>query len=94
VTRDDDPMVVQLHASDLRALVAAAVAEALAARAPARPAPPTPLLSRRELAEALRVSSAQIDRLARAGCPVVRIGATPRYDLAAVRAWLATRGCP
>ena len=54
-------------------------------------APPLPaLLTRRELATALRVSAATIDRL---GPPDVCVGdaASRRYDLAAVRAFLAER---
>jgi|GEM_PF-2629562 predicted DNA-binding transcriptional regulator AlpA len=94
MTRDDDPLLVMLRASDLGAVVAAAVTAALAARRPAPPTPPTPLLSRRELAAALGVSPASLDRLTRQGMPRLMVGATPRYDLAAVREWLASRGAP
>jgi hypothetical protein len=82
---------------DHRARILALVEELLDALlpAPAEPAPPSPALSspppplvdKRELARALAVSVATIDRLDREGQPHVRIGDAKRYDVAAVLAW-------
>ena len=65
--------------------------QALAAQA--TPAPmAAPLLDKRELARALDVSPATIARLTGEGMPHVFVGASPRYALDDVRAWLAARG--
>jgi excisionase family DNA binding protein len=49
-----------------------------------------PLASKSEVASALRVSPASIDRLVRAGrIPFVRVGDVRRFDLESVRAALA-----
>lgn len=49
------------------------------------------LLDRAGLGRALNVSVATIDRLARSGLPFDRVGEVRRFDLVAVRAWLASR---
>lgn len=82
-------MLVTLTAADLRALVVDAVADVLAELAPAdAPA----LLDRRGLARALGCSPDQVDRLRREGCPELRLGDVPRFELPAVLAWLRSRG--
>lgn len=83
----DDSMVVQLTVAELRELVRSEVEAALgeARKAPA-------LLSRARLAEALDVSLPTLDRLrAEAGFPELVVGEAPRFDLAAVLAWLKRR---
>lgn len=82
-------MLVTLTAADLRALVVDAVADVLAELAPGdAPA----LLDRRGLARALGCSPDQVDRLRREGCPELRLGDVPRFELPAVLAWLRSRG--
>jgi len=51
-----------------------------------------PLLDRRELARTLSVSAATVTRMTAEGMPHVFAGASPRYALDEVRAWLAERG--
>jgi hypothetical protein len=68
-------------------VVRQAVAEALAQQSATAPPAPAPLVSRHELARALSVSLATVDRLDREGQPYVRIGDAKRYDVAAVMAW-------
>ena len=54
--------------------------------------PPSPLLSKGEVASALRVSGATIDWLVRAGrIPFVRVGDVKRFDLEVVRSALGER---
>lgn len=48
---------------------------------------PASLIDKRELARALNVSVATVDRLDREGQPFLRIGDAKRYDLASVLAW-------
>jgi hypothetical protein len=57
-----------------------------------RPAPvgPPPLIDRKALATALAVSLPTIDRLREKGLPTIMVCDAPRFDLAQVRAWLAT----
>jgi phage terminase Nu1 subunit (DNA packaging protein) len=50
------------------------------------------LVDRRELARQLGVSHATVTRLTREGAPVIYVGQSPRYDVAAFRAWLGERG--
>jgi post-segregation antitoxin (ccd killing protein) len=57
-------------------------------------AAPTPLLTKTELAEHLRVREAQIDRFVRRGMPRETVGTVPRFDLAACRAWVAENARP
>jgi hypothetical protein len=68
--------------------IAVAVVELMVARMPAAPA--EPLLTTQELADALRVTPAQVDRFVRKGMPRTRVGARPRFELAACRRWLAS----
>lgn len=82
-----DPLVV-VRAVVLRAIVAAAVAEAMAAHEPAGPR----LLDRAGLAEALGCSLSSVARLVRDGCPCIRLGDSPRFELGEVVGWLRTRG--
>lgn len=49
------------------------------------------LLDRNELARALGISTATVDRLARAGMPAIRLVDSKRYLLADVLVWLKTR---
>ena len=77
---------------DLSALLAAFarelaphVARELTTNAPRQTsAAQDPLLDKRELARALSVSPATVDRLDAAGQPFIRVGDAKRYDLAAV----------
>ena len=55
---------------------------------------PAVLLDRGALARALSVSMPTIDRLRRAGMPVVWVVQAPRFELSAVLAWLRDRNGP
>jgi excisionase family DNA binding protein len=65
---------------------------------PPTPAPtPTPsaahaLITKKELANTLRVSVTKIDRLVHDGLPHETVGSVRRFDLDACRAWLNMRG--
>ncbi len=48
------------------------------------------LRTKAEIAKDLRTSTGSVDRWVRAGCPCERVGDRRRFDLAAVRKWLAT----
>jgi hypothetical protein len=77
----------------IAAVVAARVVDALrpllvAAQAPATSA----LVSRLELARLLAVSAATVTRLTAEGLVCTYVGDSPRYDVEAVRVWLAERG--
>ncbi len=79
----------------LLALVREAAREGTAQALAAQAAPASlaaPLLDKRELARALDVSPATITRLTGEGMPHLFVGASPRYDVESVRAWLAERG--
>ena len=89
VQRDDDAPSVTLTRGELRQLVTNAVADALCDQQPAQPAPE--LVDRRGLARALFVSLSSVDRLAREGCPCVRVCDSPRFEVAAVIDWLKAR---
>lgn len=54
-------------------------------------APPPELVDPIGLARALSVSRSTVYRLINEGCPVVRVGDTPRFDVAEVKAWLRQR---
>ena len=75
--------VALIHPDQLKALVAEAVAEALAAH-DGKPA----LLDRAALARALTCSPGHVDNLRKQGLPTTWLGDAPRFDLAAVLAWL------
>lgn len=83
-------LVVTLSPDELRALLRGEVDAALAARSAVPSA--VPLVDKRELARTLSVSPATITRMTAEGMPHVYAGASPRYDLAEVRAWLDERG--
>jgi hypothetical protein len=85
-------LVLTLTPDELSTLVRNAVDAAFTVRAPAPTT--TPLVDRREVARVLRVSSATIGRMMAEPDPLPHVfaGASPRYDLAAVRAWLDARG--
>lgn len=68
----------------VRDLVRSELAELRADQSPA-------LLDREGLAQALGCSTGQVDKLRRQGLPVVWLGASPRFELPAVLAWLRTR---
>jgi predicted DNA-binding transcriptional regulator AlpA len=78
-------MVVQLTVSDLRALIAEAVTEALDARdTKSTPA----LLNQKQLAELLGTSERSIYSLRQQGLPCVMLSDSPRFEQAAVLAWM------
>jgi hypothetical protein len=61
--------------------------------APALPAGPPPLLDRKGLAKALRVSVPTVDRLRREGLPTIYITSeAPRWRLEDAIGWLRERG--
>lgn len=69
-----------------------ALADSVAAKLAAMLGAPRPSLTKRELADALRLTTAQIDRHARAGMPRHYVGKqSPRFYLEECRAWLAER---
>lgn len=87
MTAPNDSMVVQLTVAELRQLVRTEVAAAIG---DAQQAPP--LLQRAELAQALGVSMPTLDRLRReSGFPELLVGDAPRFERAAVLAWLRRR---
>ena len=45
--------------------------------------PPPALLTREQLSKELMVSESQVDKLRKAGMPWVRVGDSPRFELAA-----------
>ena len=88
-------MTAHDHLAALLALVREAARDGAAAAlaAHAVPAPSaTPLLDKRGLACALLVSAATVTRMTAEGMPHIFAGASPRYSLNEVRAWLAERG--
>jgi len=60
-------------------------------RAALAPEHPPALLDRAGLARELATSPGTVDRLRREGLPEVRVGDQPRFELAAVLAWLRRR---
>lgn len=86
-----DAMLVTLTVGQLRSLIREGVVDALGEleglsgnKAPA-------LLDRAGLARELGLSVSLVDRLRLEGCPLVRIGDLPRFELAAVLDWLRNR---
>ncbi len=77
-----------------RAFAELAAAERETEAPTAMPAPePDGLLSKKQLAKRLDVSTATIDRLTREGMPIAaHVGDARRFDLDACRAWLGARG--
>lgn len=84
------PMLVQLSADDLRALVVDAVAEALRERFAERPTEAA-LLGPGPMAARLGVSRTTLHRLRLDGCPAVRLGDSWKYEPTTVLDWLRAR---
>jgi excisionase family DNA binding protein len=80
--------LVVTSADELRALVSSAVADAMAGRVEAPAGRRDGLLTRAELADALRCSTSTVDRLVQRGMPAVRLLGERRYRLDACLAWL------
>jgi hypothetical protein len=83
-----DPMLVTLTRADLAAVVREVIAQALEAFAP-KSAPE--LLTQDELAAALKVSTRSVFTMRQDGCPFLLLGESPRFEFAAVIAWLRAR---
>jgi hypothetical protein len=83
-------VVVALTVDELRTLVREEVRSALAEHVPSSTT--QALVDRRELARLLAMSPATVTRLTSEGAPVIHVGDSPRYDVAAFRAWLDERG--
>lgn len=83
----DTPIVMTPR--QVASIVRQAVSEALQSL-PATPAAET-LLTRVELAERLRCSTATVDRAVRDGMPFCKLADDKRFDFGAVRRWLAER---
>lgn len=81
-------ITLRVRASQLAAIAAIFRAPVALAMPPA----PSGSLVKAELAKALRVSLATVDRLVREGMPCELVGARRRFDLEACRVWLAARG--
>lgn len=64
----------------------------LADKIAARLKPPPTLVTKEELARALRVSMATVNRLCRAGMPRRHIGDMPRFELAECQEWALSHG--
>jgi hypothetical protein len=85
---DPARLVVTLTLGELTELVREAALQAVADLAEPAPA----LLDRAALARELRVSTGMVDRLRHEGLPVIWLGASPRFELAACVEWLRARG--
>jgi hypothetical protein len=83
-------VIVNLSTDELRTLVREVVRETLAEHSPPKSA--APLVDRHELARLLGISTATVARMTAEGMPHVFAGASPRYAVEEVRAWLAERG--
>jgi hypothetical protein len=86
---NDNAPAFTVTRAELRGLVRQAVLEATAAAA-AAPAPA--LLDREGLAFELGCSSALVDKFRRRGMPCLRLGDSPRFELAECLAWLRKDG--
>ena len=82
--------VAVLGEQQIAELVHRAVEEALGALDEVRSAPA--LVDRQGLARALSVSTGTVDALRRQGCPELRLGDAPRFEVSAVVEWLRERG--
>jgi hypothetical protein len=82
-------LVISCTLDELRAIFREEARSMLAQHSPA---PASVRLTIDELAHAERTSRATVRRLMREGAPVHFVGASPRFDLAEWRAWLAERG--
>jgi hypothetical protein len=83
-------LVLTLTLDELRTLIRDEVRAAFAEHSP--PEGISGLVDRRELARLLDVSLATVTRLTSEGGPVTYVGESPRYEVAAFRAWLEERG--
>jgi hypothetical protein len=83
-------IVVPCSRDELLALVKEAVRAERCEREPASAT--LPLVDRHEVARVLGVSAATVTRMQAEGMPHVFVGASPRYSLDDVRAWLVERG--
>jgi hypothetical protein len=89
VARAESTELVVLRREALAELVRDAISEALTST-PAEALPA--LLDRNGLARMLSVGIGTVDRLRREGCPVMWLGDSPRFELAACIEWLRLRG--
>ena len=83
----------EVHVDELVERIAIKVVERLRAPAP-EPVVTDGLLSKAELAHALRRSTPTIDRWAKQGMPFSDMGSYRLYDLASCRRWVAGRPRP
>lgn len=72
-----------LRAEPIREALAEVLAEVVPARQPA-----PELMTSDELAQSLKVSRSKLDELVRSGLPHLRVGATRRFELERVLAYL------
>jgi excisionase family DNA binding protein len=79
--------VLMLSTEELDALITQAVAAGVTRAL--REAAPAPLLTQSELAEHLKVSPYAITRLVTQGLPYLHVGTERRFQLSAVKAFLA-----
>jgi predicted DNA-binding transcriptional regulator AlpA len=86
--------LVVLTPEQLTTLIREAIAGYLGASATSSQQSSSALLSRAACSNALGISVASLDRICNDGCPFITIGKSRRFDLAAVREWLATREQP
>ena len=89
------PDLLRTLVDALAAALAPMVAEQVAARMQPAPAVNAPgaLLTKKELATTLGVSTATVDRLTREGLRIAAyVGDARRFDLEACRTWLTARG--
>jgi excisionase family DNA binding protein len=85
-----DALAVTLTAEQLRGLMREAVVDVLEQEGPTLcPV----LLTRQQTAQALGCSLATLQKLVADGCPFVRLGESPRFELARVLEWLRERDC-
>lgn len=87
-TASDGAPAFTVTRGELAAMVRQAVASALEAIGARPPA----LLDREDLAAALGCSSSLVDKLRRGGMPCVRLGDSPRFELAACLSWIRKDG--
>jgi hypothetical protein len=80
-------MLVQLTESEHRTIIREELAALVAELHPAKPAPA--LIDRQSLAEQLSICAKTLDRLRNEPeFPELRVGDSPRFELAAVLAWI------
>jgi hypothetical protein len=85
--------IIEGFAAVLDGVISIATKLALAGgAAPVAPAEPVGLVAKASAAKALGCSIATLDRLCAEGAPVHHVGASRRFDVAELRAWLDARG--